>query len=220
MRTNILELMSFSIVISVIIAIYRFNKIDKTFYPFIGLQVFGLIAEISTNYVTHYFKSNAISTNLFSIVESILLLWQFRKWGLLKNKKWYVLLHIAVAVSWLSEMIYFKTLHHFYSAFYIFYSFIIVLLSIQMLNRLLISVTSILFKNPVFLICAGFVIFFTYNIIVEVFYLFEISEAPAFSANIYIILSVINFIVNIVYALAILWIPPKQKFILPSSSLR
>lgn len=207
--------LSFSILLPVLIAIVRFKIIGMSYYPFIGAQILGLINELVYDPVAIKFGTSAPSENIHVLLETMMFVWQFKKWNLFTNKKTYILLQSFITITWFCEIFYHKTLLIFFSFFIILSSFLIILLSINMVNRLLISLNGILFKNPIFLISAGFIIFFTYRIIVEVFWVSNISGV--FADNVYLILSIINFLVNIVYALAVLWIPRKQTFILPSS---
>jgi hypothetical protein len=51
---------------------------------------------------------------------------------------------------------------------------------------------------------------------VETFYLFQLDFSNQFYHNIYIIMDSVNLFVNLIFALAVLWIPTRQKYILPS----
>ena len=60
------------------------------------------------------------------------------------------------------------------------------------------------------------IIFFTYRAIVEVFYWIRVPFSNSFYVHVYIIMVYVNLFVNLIFALAALWIPTRQKFILPS----
>ncbi len=214
------NILRFSIIVSIIISLVRFRKIDKLYYPFIILLFLGFVSELVAITTLSIFGTNALSSNIYSLFEALVIVWQFRKWHLLKNFKLYVFLQCIIPGMWISELIYWNNINIYLSVFTTMYAFIIVLLSIQMINHLITTISVDLLKNSIFLICAGFVIFFTFNIVVEVFWIFNIDESLIFGSYVYVILSIINFLINLVYALAVLWIPPKQNFILPSSSPR
>ena len=69
---------------------------------------------------------------------------------------------------------------------------------------------------PVFLISIGFIIYFTYEILVEAFSLYGLNNSLEFQKNVYMILTYLNLFVNLLYALAILWIPRKRVHMLLS----
>ncbi len=215
---NYFYLLNYSVVFSVIIALFRYKLIDKTFHPFIWLQVIAVLSEICSIELSKYYKSNAICTNIYTLIEYLMILWQFRRWKILNNNIVYNVLQTLMVIMWSGLLIYYKSIQQIFSISFIFSSFIIVLLSIHMLNRSIVSFTGKLLKNSTFLICCGFVVFFTFQIMVETFWIFQFSDSLLFASYIYLILSIVNFFVNIVYALAVLWIPRKQTFILPLSS--
>jgi hypothetical protein len=93
------------------------------------------------------------------------------------------------------------------------YSLSVVLLSIHSINGILFKEREIL-KNPAFLICLGIVVFFTYKVVIEMFWIYGLRESRNFRLNVYIILVYINLICNLIYALAILWMRRKQAFTL------
>jgi len=93
------------------------------------------------------------------------------------------------------------------------YSFCVVLLGIRVINDLLFTERDLL-KNPTFLICIGIIIFFTYQIIEEMFWLYGLKESAIFRQNIQSILMIINLLSNLIYALAILWMRKRQAFTL------
>jgi uncharacterized membrane protein (DUF373 family) len=91
-----------------------------------------------------------------------------------------------------------------------------VFLAINQVNRLIVEEKKNLLSNSKFLICTGAMIFYTYKIMVESFYIFKLDQSNDFLSNIYYILVFVNLFVNLLFALAILWIPTRQRFTLPS----
>jgi hypothetical protein len=97
--------------------------------------------------------------------------------------------------------------------FRLFYSFLIVLMSIHVCNRLVFTFNGPLLKSPVFLICTSFILYFTYKILVEVFWIYGLNKAKNFRMDVYIIMAWINALANIIYLLAILCIPKKPRYL-------
>jgi hypothetical protein len=125
------------------------------------------------------------------------------------------LLLILISAIWIYDNLIWNRLTTFNSLFHISYSFCLIFLSIDQINRLIVSARGSLWRNSRFLICAGIIIFYSYQATIEVFYLLKLEFSDKFYDNIFFILTLVNLFVNLVYALAILWIPKKQKFILP-----
>jgi hypothetical protein len=55
-------------------------------------------------------------------------------------------------------------------------------------------------------------VYFTYSVLVEAFWIFGINHSSVFRNNIYGILSYINLFVNLLFTLAIVWMPTRLVF--------
>jgi hypothetical protein len=207
--------LSFSILIAAVIAIIRYKNIRKEYYPFIYLIWVGSLNEIISFIlvINHHF--NIINGIIYGLFESLLLLWYFKNLGVFNGKR--LLLYFLIILFsgiWVFDSFLSKDFgERFNSYFSIAYSFPIVLLSITAINRLLFQEKEII-KNPAFLICIAMVIYFTYKVVVEMFWLYGLKESPTFRLNVFAILMLINFFCNLIYALAILWMRNKQAFTL------
>jgi len=219
MSTNLIFILGLSIFIPVLVALFRWKKIGKAYYPFLLLLVIWLVNEIISYLLIKQKQSNAINCNIGYLVESLLITYQFNRWQLFnKNGNLYYFLMVSFVGAWLAETFLFESIRHFASHFIIFHSFAITLLSINMLNRLIASEKKGLLRNAIFLICVGFILFFTYSVVVETFYLFGLSASKSFQKAVTAILYAINFMTNLLYAYAVIWIPKKSRLMFTSSS--
>jgi hypothetical protein len=195
----------------------KFKSISPTYYPFIILIWVGTVNEVYSAVIINFFgKYNIINLNLYWLAEAVLMLWQFKVWNLFGslNRIYNVLLILFIG-SWLTETIMLSKLHlEFNSYFKILYAFISVLLSISMINQTLMKEKDGLAKNSIFIICIGFVFMLTYSLLTELFYVYRLELSDTFNTNLHYIFIVINFFCNLLYILAILWMPKKQAFTL------
>jgi hypothetical protein len=212
-------ILSFSVIPSVVIGWIRYSKIGSTFVPFLLLITAATVNELTSFLVVQKGYSNAINTNIYSLLEGILIVWQFERWKLFKRRTFYLLLTIIVT-CWCLEILSLSTYRSFVSFFIVMSSFMIVLLSISMINKLLFTTNLFLLTNSLFLICICFATVYTYNTIAEIFWMKSFDSDPVFSRFVYRIFCLINLLTNLTYALAILWIPRKRRFIVLSSSAR
>lgn len=195
----------------------RFNKTDPAFLPFILLLTAGFITEIISIAVMQAGYSNAIFYNLFSLTEAILITWQFRLWGLFHFKRrTYLYFKCTIAAGWLTETILRQDITAFNSYFIIVYSCYVVFMAINGLNKVLFRGASVLYNNPTFLICIGLVVYFTYTILVEIFWFYGLNRSTSFRLNILEIFTYVNLFSNTLFATATLWIPMKRQYILQS----
>lgn len=206
---------SLSIGIAAIIGGVRFAKTDPAYHPFIILTWASFLNEIISFLVIKTGYSNAINTNLFLLLQSLLILAQFRKWELFRQQK--SLFPIAVfclSILWIWESFIYSTLLKFNSYFIIISSIAIILTAISMINRLIVSERNSLLKDARFLISFSIVVFFTFSVLVETFWLYGLNKSSLFRIRIYAILAYINLFCNLIYGVAILWMPMKLRYIL------
>ena len=95
---------SLSIVIGAVIGWMRFRKIDPAFLPFLLLLWLGFINEIISLSIMEAGFSNAINYNVFTLVEALLITWQFKKWKLLEGQeRVYYFLQFAFITGWIID---------------------------------------------------------------------------------------------------------------------
>jgi hypothetical protein len=122
----------------------------------------------------------------------------------------------AFGVAWILENFIFGSITRVGLYFRIIYSFVIVLMSVHAINSVITNSRGALIRNCSFLVSIGFIAYYTYKVIVEAFWIYGISSSLQFQMVIYDILIYINVVVNLIYALAALWMPKRQAFTLPS----
>src|ERR1043165_8478875 len=214
---NLVILFSFSITIAAIIGCVRFKKINPVYFPFLYFVWAGLLNEVIGYIITHEGYSNAVNNNIYALIESLLITWQFKTWGLFKRVAYlFVVILLSFIIFWVVENTLMSNLNTPISYFRVFYSFVIVLMSINILNQNLSRERRNIIKNSAFLICLAFLINYSYSVIVGVFWLYGLEMNRQFRVNIVWILIYVNLFANLIYAFAVLWMPTKHRFSLPS----
>ena len=200
------------------IGLIRFKKINETYHPFIIYIWVGAINEIFGTIIIYIQHSNIVNLNIYLFIESLLLLWQFTRWKIFYNQQYLILLIGAILLLfWIAETFLYYSIYRYDSYFTIFYSVIFTFTSIISINRLIVTERKSLIRNPQFIICVAFVLFFTMVILSEVFWVYGITRSETFTSKVYAISIITNFISIILYTLAIIWMPIKHRFTLPSS---
>ncbi|GAA4736815.1 hypothetical protein [Flavisolibacter ginsenosidimutans] len=207
--------LSLTIGIGGVIGLLRFRKIDYRYHPFLFLVWSASIQEILSIIILYRGYSNSVFYNVYSLAEALLLCWQFRRWEVLKSKLFYRVLQAGLALFWLVEWLT-ASRNDFLSFFIIAYSFLVVLLSITGVNQLLFQDTLPLYRNPVFLLCLCFILYFGVSALVETFWMTGLKGSKVFRLNVYALLCYINLLTNLFFALAILWMPVRLHYILQS----
>lgn len=209
------EGLSYAIVIPVLFGLIKLRRIDRDYLPLLIFLFLGLLAELVSTYQINRGGSNAIVSNIYVLFESLLIVWQFNKWGLFARAKGlFPFFETFFTAFWLFENFYLSSIDVFSSYFRVVYSFAIVLMSIHTINIVILNENKSILLNPSFLACIAFILYFTYKVLVEIFWLYGLNGSDQFRGHIYNIMAYVNLLANLIYAFAILWVPRKQEYIL------
>jgi hypothetical protein len=213
----------FSILVAGVIALLRFNKWFMPYLPFVLCIWIGCVNELLSYFLWRNGYHTAVNNNLYVLAEAILFMVFFRNMQLFEKRPWvFWMLLLFLILLWAWENIAMGKIITVSSWFRIACSFLIVLLSIALVNRLIyqdihqpwLTGDRSIFVHPVFLIAGGAIIFFTFKLVIEIFWLYGINHSSGFRNNLYHIMIYINLAANLIYTLAIVWIPRKQPYII------
>ena len=207
-------LLSETVLIPLIIGVIRFHKLNASYHPFILLLLMAFTSEvISFICIRFLHDNNAITVNLYALIECMILLYQFRTWGFLHRKqKLFYTLVVLYAIIWIMEDLVFFRIEEYTPFFKGAYSFGIVLLSINEINYMIVQDNKQLFRNAKFLICLGFIIYFIYQIIYEAsYYVLGRDNVVRIATSIISMFGYMNAFVNLLYGVAVLLIPEKKN---------
>ena len=203
-------LFSQSILLPLFIGLIRIRKIQSNYHPFVALILLGTLSELASFISIRLFNTNAVVSNIYSLLECMLILYLFYSWRLYtKPRKWYWVIPAIMLLIWITENLVFMYITKFGPVFRISYAFVIVMLSINEINYLITHENRQLIKNARFLICIGFIIFFLYQILFEGALYISASE-PKIYGRIFSLQVYVNVFVNLIYAAAMLLIPVKM----------
>jgi hypothetical protein len=205
---------SYSIFLAGLLALFRLRRISRDYYPFLAIIWIACFNEALSDLLVRLHKGNYLSSNLYSLAETLLYLALFRSLGLLRSRTWYRGLNGLFLASFLVDILFFNPIKTDYCSYFnIISSFTLVILSINCLNGLLLREKEPM-RHPSFWITTGVIIFFTYYIMIEIFWIFGQSANPQFSGRVYDILDWINLLCNSIFIVAILWMRRNQAFTL------
>lgn len=203
-------LFSQSILLPLFIGLVRFRKIQSNYHPFVALILLGTLSELASFISIRLYNTNAVVSNIYSLVECMLILYLFYSWRLYaKPRKWYWVIPAVMLLIWITENLVYMYITRFGPVFRVSYAFVIVMLSINEINYLITHENRQLVKNARFLICIGFIIFFLYQILFEGA-LYISASKPEIYRQIFSLQVYVNVFVNLIYAAAMLLIPVKM----------
>lgn len=215
MNYTLVVILSFSIAIPAVTGWVRFSRIGPAFYPFLLLLTCGFINEVVSYLLTRNGHSNAVNSNIYALMEGLLITIFFQRMRLFnKFQLFFYLISAFLTCLWITDKLIISNIHQFSSYYSLGASFVYVFMSVSMINRLTLVEQQRLARNSVFIICLSFILFFTYALLVEIFWLYGLTSSGLFRHRVYSIMTCINVGVNLIYTLSILWIPRKQEYTL------
>lgn len=206
---SIFIISAFSIAIPGAAAIYRIKRLHGRFIPLAILFWAGLINETISYFLIIRQHDNSVNSNIYTLLEFLLVLWVFYRVGEMKPK---FLLAVGVVgiLLWVADIFVFHSplVHNTISR--IAFSIFIVYVSIDKINQSI-------FNAPVnqkteLLLWFSFFCYFAYQAFITIFELFPMGISNEFYLRLYLILSIINFLTNLVYTAVILWIPKHVEY--------
>lgn len=210
-------ILSLSIGFAVIIGIVRFRRIDPSYYPFIYNIIVALVVEVLNRILTVTGHPNAfiLVLNIFSYIDFFLFLWLFHNWGLFNRKRsTFISIAVIFFIIWLLNNILLTGFikHNLY--FFILYAFALIFFSVNTFNKAVVHERSSIFRNPKFWVCLGIIIFYSFFIVVVTtgLSLFMHNVSKEFRRGLWSISVYSNLLVNLLYAVAVIWIPRKKNF--------
>jgi hypothetical protein len=181
------------------------------YQPFIILVTVAALTEV-LNFIKigSLRGNNNIIINVYSLIEWLLIISQFYYWRYYsRTRRWYPWIGLICVIVWITENLVIGNIIYIGPVFRISSAFILVILSINEINYVLINESRNLLKNARFIICTAFLIYFLYQVLLEgAIYLTTTGDNP--TANKIIDLSnYINAFVNIIYGIAVWYIPKR-----------
>lgn len=211
---------SLSIGIAAILGVIRFTKIDKSYYPFIFSVWASLLVEIIHRLLLTGGQKNTtlVFFNIYYLVDFYLFFLLFYNWKLFgHNKKTALLIAVFMLVAWVVSSLFINSIVEPNYFFPVLYSFALVFFSVTAFNKFIVHERANIFINARFWICLGLIIFYTFFILTNTanLSLFNINAdsdvSSGFRRNLQEINVFSNFLVNLLYAIAVICLPTKKN---------
>ena len=213
----LIDILSYSVLPAAIVGIYRYRTMTKEYRLFVWYLFAAFVNEVCSTVCNYCIHSNALNSNIFILIEWLVLLGFFRAIGSLQQRILYLTTMCIGVVVWLVEHLVYVNLTTFTHVFRIAYACIFVFIAMFTLGKLAVQQHKSILNNASFIICCGLAIIYAYEAIVEVLYAmpFNTTASQAFELNVFLVPAIINVLCNIIFLIGCICIPTKQKFTLP-----
>jgi hypothetical protein len=203
-----------SIIFPLIIGIVRWKVIDSSYYPFLYNMLAGLIVEIIIKILNNP-TGITKTVNIFSLIDFCLFAWLFHNWGLFnQNKRIFLITIFSACTVWVYITFFVTRFQHMNNPFMLIYSAALIFLSVTTFNKIVVQQRINIFTNARFWICIGIIIFYSFFILTRAT---DLSTgvlkhvSRSFKDNLQLINTYSNLLVNLLYAVAVIWIPRKKN---------
>ncbi|MDB5229666.1 MAG: hypothetical protein JWN76_471 [Chitinophagaceae bacterium] len=211
------ESLGFTNIFPFILALVYFRMSPDAYRPFFFLVWLGALNDWFSFLLFHYFHTaNFINSGIYALFDFLLIIWLFHNWNKRKSKMIFYL-GIAGVVIWAVDNLVMHSLRQINSLFRVYYALIIIYLVILEITEFVFTRRINLLKDSRFIICCGFLFFYSFRAFFETFYLIKLPLSNEFYAGLFYILVAVNAVCNLIYAYAILCLKQKEKYTLSYS---
>ncbi len=211
MNADITYILAMSCVLPALIGIYRYNKIDRKYHPFIYMMILTAIIE-TIFYLAEKIPASgrftSLTVNIYMLINFVLFLYFVYINGYLGKKIFHWLIASAAAV-FVINYIYEQSILKTFFYLLCFVSAIMLIISIDILSRQTMAIKYKLINNCWFWISSFSIIYNAFTLLIFGLYYFAMFNTPKGKA-IGEIQHFANFICYLFFAVAIIKIPKKK----------
>ncbi|MBQ4801604.1 hypothetical protein J8L88_01985 [Aquimarina sp. MMG015] len=202
---------SFIVIIPLLLATYRFKKLNKVQIRLLYLLVLVLIVESISNMLWRQKINNLPVYHFYAVIEFLLIINIYRiVLSKIFPKQFFIILGITFTVFAITNTLFFQNLNTFNSNVTTLLGIIVIFLSLSYFYALLKEVKyNALETNPMFWINAGFLIYFSSNLILFFINNNMFQGSTEASYLVWGLHAIVNIVLTIFYTIA-LWVNPKK----------
>jgi hypothetical protein len=204
---------AFSIALPAIAAALRIKRLQGRFMALAVLLWAGLINETISYLAIARHGNNSINSNIYTLAEFLIMLWLFYRAGENRAKKYFLVAAWAGTVVWMVTVFELHSIMVHNTLSRVLSSLVIVYLSIDKISETIFNEPGNR-RKPLLWLWFSFFTYYAYQAFISIFEIFPMGISNEFYLRLYLILSVINFLINLVYTAVILWIPKQTGFTL------
>ncbi len=204
--------LAFTIIIPVVTGIIKFRQVTSHGYlPVFLFVCIGFLNNVLSYYLIKKGISNHLNSNIYVLIGFLIVVWQFAVWNA-EDKKRYWLVSVILMLVWLSDNLIINHIWDNNSIFRFFASFAILFLCLAQVNKLIFFHTSGIVSNPVFLVCIGLMLYYSFKAFVETFYFFSWVFDTTLIIRLNITLGFVDMVTNVLISIAFLCIGRKTTY--------
>lgn len=203
-----------SVLLPLLAGLIKWKKIDSSYHPII-IAFGGLLVNETLRFVlirNGIGERSSASYNYFALLLMWMYTWQFASWRVI-SYGWMWVIGATLSLLWFADYFVINgwqiDVRRYW--FRIAFALELVILSIQCANGLIVSEKDNMLRNPRFLFCLAFILYYTYRIFNDAFTLRGFSNA--FLKQINDLNRYLVVVQYLIFLIAVLCIPRKKNFL-------
>jgi hypothetical protein len=198
----IIQVANVLFLINGILALHRWNQVEDKHHPFLAYLVISMIFAFQQHFTNWQIT---LSSSIFVLLEGLLLLSSLYAWGYMaRQSKFFRPILALFVIVWIAEMLWLWDIKSMILYYRLFYSFVLVIVAINGMNSDIVQFKGNLLRYAPFLVASAIVLYFTYNVLLESFYIAGL-QGPSFGIK-----RIFKLASMIIFTIAVLWIPRKK----------
>lgn len=216
--TDYSHISAFSVLIPLITAAVKRKSMKREYVPLIILLVVGGLNDLASLFAIMNYGYNTVNSNLYVLIEFILLTWMFSRWLKERSKTFLYGILICGILCWILDNFILNDLSDNNSLFWMTGSILLVYICIDYINLVIFNrLNSIII--PKMIICVTLLFYNIFKAFLESFHVFAIPHNESFFIQLLAVHSISSIIINLLFSIAFLCLPPKPTPTLLSSPL-
>lgn len=205
-----------SVACPVAATLVRFKRMKCKYLPLTLLMGLAAVNEMISIFSSCRGTFTSVNGNIYVLIEFFIIVWLFQRLCSGLSRKFLITIAVTGLIVWIADNLVVNSLHSNNSLFRMLASFVIVFLSMDKINQAVLSGGFVQTSRADLVLCSGFLVYYTYKAFVEAFHLFPLHPDKSFYIILWIILGIINMIVNALFTIAILCISTKKRIYIRS----
>lgn len=209
-------IMALSILLPALTGVSRFKVLQLDDKLFIGIIWLGSINELLSLMMIRVEGTNAVTFNLYVLLECLLLTLLFFRWHGRRGALRTGVIFASLVLVWLTDNVYNNNISNFYGFFSVYYSLIMMYYSIRHISYVVAFEAEDLLRNGRFIAATTLLVYFSIKAFTDTFFIMDLGISTALAQKILFVSLAINTVCNLLYVYAIICMRGKTEYTLGS----
>jgi len=205
-----------TVLLPALLSLFRYRHVSSNNRWLLVLVWLGAVNEVTSLLTALILKSNAGTSNMYLLLETMVLLILFYRWAAISKKAAICLAFITTGL-WCLDNFLFSNIQSFYGFYPLLYSMVMICLAVKLLLRNAAAELYNVFTNGRYVAGGALILYFAMKALTESFFVFDDGLSIQLQTNLVFITLITNAVTNILYVHAILCFSRKEEYLLEYS---